>query len=184
MRTLSLFTAVAVCLAAARAHAQTPPAVDVPGPEPKVTVILDEPGETLMSQNAFGAGQVCRSPCAARLPRHGSYRVELIGSRGTDELELAGSPPKVRLRLQPPSSGALVGGSILTYAGFSILPSGLLLLMLGSFMGGRDTKIAGAVITGVGAVSLGIGLPLLLTNRYSGVEQQPVARGLSLVRHF
>jgi hypothetical protein len=171
------------------AQAAPPPVtVDVPGAEPKVTVMLDQPGATLARVNIFGVGSVCQAPCVARVPRDGVYKVDVAGSKTSDELDFRNSPASVRLKLTPPSTGGMLGGSILTYLGVSLIPSGLVMMAVGAMIPDADISqnyvVAGAIVTGVGGLSLGIGLPILLSNRYTEVEQQPLARGLSFSYRF
>jgi hypothetical protein len=177
-------SAVAVALTSGHARAQSP-VVDAPGSEPKVTVILDQPeGATLLRENVVGWGSVCQAPCVARLPRDGVFVINVPGSKKTGELELEDSPAKVRLKLHPPSEGGLIGGTILTYVGGSIAPIGLILLAAGGVTGQTGVLIAGGVVTGIAGIGLGVGIPLIVSNHHTHVEQQPVAQGLRIVGSF
>jgi hypothetical protein len=174
-----------VGLAAGQARAAEPKLVEVDGPEPKLTVVLDKPaGATLLRENSLGWGSVCEAPCVARLPRGGSFVINVPGSKKTGRLDLRDSPGKVRLRLIRPSQGELVAGSILAYVGGTIAPIGLIVLTAGVITGKPGVLLAGVGITGVAGIGLGLGIPLMVSNSHTAVVQEPVAQGLRLVGSF
>jgi hypothetical protein len=150
-----------------------------------VTVILDAPtGSRLMRENVYGWGSVCTAPCSARVPRDGDFVVEVPGSKSTALLDLEEGPERVRLKLTLPSQAALVTGTLLTYFGASTASTGLLVVLAGLALRDDRAVITGAVVAGVGGVGVCVGVPLIVMNHHSHVEQQSVAQGVRLFGRF
>jgi len=110
--------------------------------------------------------------------------VDVPGSKSTARLDLEEGPERVRLKLTPPSQAALVTGTLLTYFGASIISTGLLVVLAGVALRDDRATSAGAVVAGMGGVGVCVGVPLIVMNHHSHVEQQPVAQGLRLFGRF
>lgn len=181
--------ALALVCSAARAGAEPlpPPCtpagsgpVEVEGPGPKVTVHVEGPPPDLTllrSAPPYGWRWVCQAPCTAHTPLEGEYK--LRGS-GVTESESFRLDPKLgqalRLRLEPVSQGALIAGTILIYAGVSVLPSGALMVASGYVTDEKPLVTIGFVTLGVGVALTGVGLPLFFANTKSDVAMERAAR--------
>jgi hypothetical protein len=95
------------------------------------------------------------------------------GIRSTGAFSLKHAPPETRLQVTPSSDGKLITGSILTYVGGGImLPVGLSMLLVGLLVDEPTPTTIGAVTAGIGGVSVGVGIPLLVSGSKSHVEQR------------
>jgi hypothetical protein len=83
---------------------------------------------------------------------------------------------KVRVHVEPVSQGALIAGTILIYAGISIMPSGALAIATGYITEQKPLMTVGFVTLGIGAALTGVGLPLFLANTQSEVVVEKSAR--------
>jgi hypothetical protein len=154
--------------------------VEIEGSGPKVTVHVEGPPPDLTllrSAPPYGWRWVCQAPCTAHAPLDGEYK--LRGS-GVTESESFRLDPKLgralRLRVEPVSQGALIAGTILIYAGVSVLPSGALMVASGYVTDQKPLVTIGFVTLGVGAALTGVGLPLFLANTKSDVAIERAAR--------
>jgi hypothetical protein len=155
--------------------------VEVEGAGPKVTVHVEGPPPDLTllrSAPPYGWRWVCQAPCTAHAPIDAEYK--LRGS-GVTESESFHLDPKLgttqRVRVEPVSQGALIAGTILIYAGVSVLPSGALMIASGYVTEKRPLVTIGFITLGVGAALMGVGLPLFFANTKSDVSIERAARG-------
>lgn len=148
-----------------------------------------------MQKNVTGWGSVCQAPCRASVPRGADYKVTVPGAKDTGSFDLADSPDPVRLRVLPQrgASAGLVTGTILLYGGgtalFSVAPMFFLLALTADRRSHReDFLTVGLVSTGIGAVGVGIGLPLVLNGHHSDVNEEPadlpVGTGMHVTGNF
>lgn len=173
---------------AAVAHAEVPAPcapsasgpVEVEGPGPKLTVHVEGPPPDLTllrSAPPYGWRWVCQAPCTARAPVGAEYK--LRGS-GVTESESFHLDPKLgavqRVRVEPVSQGALIAGTILIYAGVSVLPSGALMIASGYVTEKKPLVTIGFVTLGVGTALTAVGLPLFFANTKSDVSIERAAR--------
>jgi hypothetical protein len=154
--------------------------VDVEGSGPKITVHVEGPPmdlTLLRSAPPYGWRWVCQAPCTANAPIDGEYKLRGSGVTETDGFRL---DPKlgraVRVRVEPVSQGALIAGTILIYAGVSVLPSGGLMVASGYVTDRKPLVTIGFITLGVGAALTGVGLPLFFANTKSDVSIERAAR--------
>jgi len=154
--------------------------VEVEGAGPKVTVHVEGPPPDLTllrSAPPYGWRWVCQAPCTAHAPVDVEYK--LRGS-GVTESESFHLDPKLgaaqRVRVEPVSQGALIAGTILIYAGVSVLPSGALMIASGYVTEKRPLVTIGFITLGVGVALTGVGLPLFFANTKSDVSIERAAR--------
>jgi hypothetical protein len=154
--------------------------VEVEGAGPKVTVHVEGPPPDLTllrSAPPYGWRWVCQAPCTAHAPLDAEYK--LRGS-GVTESESFRLDPKlgraVRVRVEPVSQGALIAGTILIYAGVSVLPSGALMIASGYVTDKRPLVTIGFITLGVGTALTAVGLPLFFANTKSDVSIERAAR--------
>jgi hypothetical protein len=160
--------------------------VEVEGKGPKIAVHVEGPPldlTLLRSAPPYGWRWVCQAPCTANAPLDGEYK--LRGS-GVTESESFRLDPKlgraVRVRVEPVSQGALIAGTILIYAGVSVLPSGALMIASGYVTDKKPLVTIGFITLGVGAALTGIGLPLFFANTKSDVSIERAAQNHSKSR--
>jgi hypothetical protein len=173
--------------AAVRADPAPPPCtpagtgpVEVEGAGPKVTLHVEGPPPDLTllrSAPPYGWRWVCQAPCTAHAPAGGEYK--LRGS-GVTESESFHVDPALgatqRVRVEPVSQGALIAGTILIYAGVSVMPSGALMVASGYVTEKRPLVTIGFITLGVGVALTGVGLPLFFANTKSDVSIERAAR--------
>jgi hypothetical protein len=154
--------------------------VEVEGAGPKVTVHVEGPPPDLTllrSAPPYGWRWVCQAPCTAHAPLDAEYK--LRGS-GVTESESFHLDPKLgsvqRVRVEPVSQGALIAGTILIYAGVSVLPSGALMIASGYVTDKKPLVTIGFITLGVGTALTGVGLPLFFANTKSDVSIERAAR--------
>lgn len=123
---------------------------------------------------------VCVAPCSANVPASSIYRV--AGSGVTISRKFQVPMDGARLRVSAGSAGARVGGAVMMAVGAGFLIGGLIILPF-AFIGHdtsycspncasqsslNDTLLAlGAGTAGLGALLLGIGIPLFATSATS-----------------
>jgi hypothetical protein len=164
----------------ARAEAQPPHVpcadtgpVELEGTGPKATIELEGPPPDLTLLRhlpPFGWRSVCQAPCVVIAPAGVEYK--LRGSGITESETFFVDPAlgdRVRVRVEPVSQGALIAGTILIYAGVSIMPSGVLGIVTGYVTDQRPLVTIGFITLGVGAALAGVGLPLFIANTKSDV---------------
>lgn len=172
-----------------RAAAQASPApcspepggnVELEGPGPKATFELEGPPPDLTLLRhvpPYGWRSVCQAPCTVLAPAGIEYKLSGSGIAATDVFHLDPTPGgKFRVRVAPVSQGELIAGTILIYAGVSIIPSGALAVASGYVTDQTPLVTVGWVTMAIGAVMTGIGLPLFLANSKSDVVVERSAR--------
>ena len=158
--------------------------VEIQGLEPRVLVMLEGPeGALLVRKNVTGWGSVCQAPCRANVPRGSDYKVTVPGAKDTGSFDLADSPDAVNLRVLPQrgASAGLITGSILLYGGgtalLSVAPWFFVFALAADRRSDREDFLTiGLVSAGIGAVGVGIGLPLVLNGHHSDVKEEPADR--------
>lgn len=195
LRVLGCVLALSACSGVARADPVSPPApapspvpcapqasgpVEVEGAGPKVTVHVEGPPPDLTllrSAPPYGWRWVCQAPCTAHAPLDVEYKLRGGGVTESDSFRLDPKLGKVqRVRVEPVSQGALIAGTILIYAGVSVLPSGALMVASGYVTDKKPLVTIGYITLGVGAALAGVGLPLFFANTKSGVSIERAAR--------
>jgi hypothetical protein len=154
--------------------------VEIEGPGPKITVHLEGPPPDLTllrSAPPHGWRSVCQAPCTAHAPLAAEYKLRGSGVTESKSFRLDPKLGRVqRLRVLPVNQGALIAGTILIYAGVSVLPSGALMVASGYVTETRPLVTIGFITLGVGVALTGVGLPLFLANTKSDVSLERVAR--------
>lgn len=193
----ALVIALSVLGLSARAAAQTspvpPPApspvpcspdaketVELEGPGPKATLELEGPPPDLQLVHhvaPYGWRSVCEAPCTVLAPTSGEYKLRGSGITESDAFRLDPAGGNFRVRVAPVSQSALIAGTILIYAGVSVIPSGALAVVSGYVTDEPPLVTVGYVTMAIGAVMAGIGLPLFLANSKSDVVVERSARG-------
>lgn len=198
MRRLALVTALVLAAGTrtAAVHAEPVPApvpapctptatgpVEVDGAGTKVTVHVEGPPPDLTllrSVPPYGWRWVCQAPCTAHAPMSGEYKLRGSGVTESESFHLDTKlGPVQRVRVEPVSQGALIAGTILIYAGVSVLPSGALMVASGYVTDKKPLVTIGFITLGVGAALTGVGLPLFFANTKSDVSIERAARAPS-----
>jgi hypothetical protein len=122
---------------------------------------------------------LCSAPCTLYV-RPGTVTV-WSGGNGlrSDVAHLQVPEGGLRARLRAGSSNAFSIGQSLTWSGGSSAVSGVLLLALvqSGFWPAEYGNILAGISLGIGAVMLGIGIPLIVANRVGVEEQGPLESG-------
>jgi hypothetical protein len=161
----------AALLAAAPARAQEAP------PQPEgARVVLDEPNTALRSVVNYhtgrawwyGARTVCVAPCTARVPIDGTYQVVGAHMPTSDVFSLPTDRDEVHIDVHPGNAATHDVASVVAIVSSVLVGVGLVLLVSDVFAGttslSQPEMQVGLAVSGVGAVGLGVSIPLLIAN--------------------
>lgn len=172
----------------------TPQAPPTQGPMTHVAIEADEAGVTLSRVLGYGYVQygsttgvmanwqtVCVAPCQADVDTTAMYQI--TGDGVTPSSTFSMQPPPnggpLHLRVHAGSLGARVSGAWLLIGGITFALTGSILAVTFAALSSNDSNatgwiVAGLVTTGVGAIMIAVGIPLLIGSGTSVTNDQNV----------
>lgn len=160
-----------VCLATLALAAAWPRSAAAADAAPTVHVQLDQPGTALRAVESYFTGRswwygqriVCSAPCVANVSGSATYQIVGDGIATSTSFRLP-ARNDVLLRVKPGDATAYDLGGIFAIGGAFALVVGAGILIVAGTHASSGEVASGAGVLIAGALGLGIGLPVMLSN--------------------